>query len=108
MRAGLLRQRIRVETATQTRDAHGGITYTWKLDAIVWGMVKPIAGQEFFTSQQVNSDITHIVRIRYWSGLLLTPSQRLVHRDRNLNIKSVVNLDERRREVEVMCTEATT
>ena len=106
MRIGRLRHRLRIQSATETRTGSGGVTYTWATDAVVWAAVRPLLGREYMEARRVDAAVTHEVRIRYRSGL--TPSHRFVFDNdtsRELNIVSVLNVDERDRELVVMCRE---
>lgn len=104
MRAGQLRHRLKLQEATETRDGHGGITRDWETYTVRWGSVEPLRGRELFAAQQVNAEITHRVRLRHCGDL--TTSHRLVLGTCNLNILSILNPEERNRELEVMCKEA--
>ncbi len=53
---------------------------------------------------QVNSDLTHVLRLRHYAGL--TTSHRILLEGRALNILAVVNVGERNRELLVTCKEA--
>lgn len=106
MRIGPLRQRLRIQSLTETRTDAGGVTETWADDAIVWASVRPLTGHEYLEARRVDAVVSHEVRIRYRSGL--TPSHRFAFdndTDRVLNIISMFNVDERGRELVVMCKE---
>jgi len=109
MRAGRLRQRINVQKVTETRGAHGSVTRTWNTVASRWASVEPLRGREYMEAAQATSNVTHRVRMRFYSGLN-TKSYRFQFTnppdsERTLNIDSVLNLDERNREHECMCIE---
>jgi SPP1 family predicted phage head-tail adaptor len=106
MRAGRLRNRVQIQTATETRDAHGGTVLAWATATTHWGDVQPLTGREFFQAQQVSSDVTHKITLRYYRSVL-NPTQRLIHDGRVFNIRSVQEIDERRRTFTVMCAEVT-
>lgn len=67
--------------------------------------VVPLSGRERFTAQQVQSDVTHRVEMHYDPTLQTKPVHRLLFGSRALEIDSVVNVDERNRDVHVMCKE---
>jgi SPP1 family predicted phage head-tail adaptor len=70
MRAGLMDQRIVIESATRTRDAvYGSEVLTWTTFATVWGAVNDVNSVE-----RVNNEIRTLTRntmiqIRYLPGL---------------------------------------
>lgn len=107
MRAGKLRQRLMVDQATVTRDALGAPVYTWNKVGERWAGLEPLSGREFFSAQQLQSDVTHRVTIRYDHDL--DPMYyRFRYQGRIFNIDSVLNIDERNREMQCMCREEIT
>jgi SPP1 family predicted phage head-tail adaptor len=106
MKAGSLRHRVQIQTFSEARDADGGITPTWTTAATRWASVEPLRGNEFFNASQVKGNVTHRVVMRYYAGL--TPTDRIVHDSRNLNIVAVLNPDERNIMTEVLATEQVT
>ncbi len=101
--SGSLRHTIQIEEAVITQNEVGEPVQTWSVTATRRASVEPLQGQEKFIAQQVKADVTHRVRLRYLDGL--TPSKRIRFNGRLLNIESVLNADEKNREMEVMCTE---
>lgn len=105
MRAGRLRHRVDIEEFAQNKSTDtGAVTEAWATVATVWASVEPLKGREFIEASQVQSNLSHRVRMRYRPGV--TTSHRLVHNGRALNIVSVANLEERNIELEIMCMEA--
>lgn len=95
--AGDLDQRLQIQANTPTKDAMGGLVDSWATAATVWGQVLPKdgSGREYLRGQQVNADVTHVIRMRYYSGL--TVRHRILNEGstRTFNIVQVVNADER-------------
>lgn len=107
MRIGTLFHPIEIqEQSDGGRDRHGGdILDAWKTIGKVRAEVRPLSGREFLQAQQVDSRITHMVTIRNFKGL--TSSNRILHRNRILEIISVRNIDERRHIMVLMVMENT-
>ncbi len=106
MRAGRLRTRVEVQRiADHERDKHGGIKPSWTTIALRWASVVPLNGREYWSAQQVQSDVTHGVEMRFFEGLTSKHRLRLLHSQRVLNIKSVIDVEERHREMQLMCVE---
>ena len=103
MRAGDLRHKIIIQQVTETKDAYGAVAETWTTFVNAWASIEPLRGQEFFAARQVNADVTHRVRTRYRAGV--TPKMRIAFGDRVLEIEVVLNLGERNRELELLCSE---
>ena len=103
MRSGLLRHRVIVQEPQETRDQSGGTVSTFVEFAAVSAEISPLAGREALLAQQVNALISHRVVIRFLAGL--TTKMQLLFGERVLRIHAVRNIDERRREMELLCGE---
>lgn len=103
MRAGALRHSLTIQTATETQNDHGEVVKAWSEFAVVNGSIDPLSGREFWRSRQVQADVTHVVTIRYLPGVI--PKMRVLHGSRVLYITSVLNSDERNRELQLLCKE---
>lgn len=104
-RAGELKQRVVVEAPTVARNAQGGFSETWATAEQRYAKIEPLTGREFFEAQRVDSDVTHMITMRYYSGL--TTSHRITYGSRTFYIESVLNTDERDWKTVCMCTEST-
>lgn len=103
MQAGKLRHQVTIQQATETRNTLGEAIRTWSTVATVWASVEPLRGREFFDAEQVQSEISQRVRMRYRSGI--KPTMRLLYGSRILQIQAVIDVDERHREIHLMCRE---
>jgi SPP1 family predicted phage head-tail adaptor len=104
MRAGPLRHRIAIERVTETRDTDGSAIETWSTYATVQASIEPISGREYFAAQSTQADLTHRIVMRYLSGII--PKMRVKYRSRIFDILSVINVEERNRELQLMCRES--
>lgn len=103
--AGKLKHKVQVQSASEAADATGQLISTWSTDSIRSAFVRPVNGREFFDAAQVQSDVTHEVTMRHFTGL--TTSHRLLFRSRVLNIRSIINMDEHNEMFKIMCKEST-
>lgn len=103
MRAGELRHRVTIQQKSVTRDSFGAETVSWTDVAVVWAAIEPLQGREFFSAQQVNAEVTTRIRIRYRSGI--TPAMRVLFGSRAFDIQGIINIEERNRELHLMCKE---
>lgn len=103
MRAGRLRRRIQLQSATETRDAHGQPVKTWSTQATVWASVEPAHGREYIQARQVAQENLWRVMIRYRSDV--TSDWRIVYGAKTLEIESVINPDEDDRLLQIYCKE---
>ena len=106
LRAGSLRHRLIIQTKNSTGDGMGGVTISWSDDKTVYGAIWPLRGTERLTAQQLESEITCQVRMRYTSGV--TPEKRIQVGDTTqmLDVVSVINPYYRNRELILYCRES--
>lgn len=104
MRAGKIRHRIEVQTATETQDAYNQPTAVWATAVTLWGSIEPLSGRELLAADEVKGEVTTRVRMRYDANI--TPKARLKHGGRYWDIAAVMNREDRDAEVEVLCREA--
>ena len=105
MSIGQMRTRLYLESSTETRTSDGGVVEAWTPDTPIWARVRGLRGRELFSAQQINPQTSHKLTIRYCKGL--TSGNHLLNKDgaRIFNIQSVIDIDERHREMELLCTE---
>ena len=101
--AGELNHRIDIQSVTDTPDEQGANVQTWATVKTRWAKVEPLSGRELYNAQQVKSDVTHKICIRYYEGL--TANMRFKWGDRIFNISSLINPDSQRVEHECLCRE---
>lgn len=105
MKAGKLRHKVTIQSRTLTADSYGGQTETWATFAAgVWAAVEPLTSSEQWRAQQAQASVSHRVTIRYLAGV--EPTMRVLFGTRHLNIGSIRNIEERNKELELLCTEA--
>ena len=103
MQGGRLRHRVALQSATTAKNAVGEDTRTWATFATVWAAVEVVGGSEYQAQEALHASLTHRVRLRYRDDV--TREQRVVWRSRELEIESVEDPDDRRRELHLLCRE---
>lgn len=104
MRAGELRHPVTIESAIETpADAGEWEVAIWAVFASTRAQITPLSGTEKFQAQHLDPEVTHLVQIRFIDGI--TPEMRIVWGSRTFGIKSVLNVEERSRELEILATE---
>ncbi len=104
MRAGRLRHRIIIQESTgTTRDIYGSEIKAWTTHKQVWAEINPPRSREFFATGQTQAEVVTQVRIRYLPDI--DPRMRIKFGTRYLNINSIINPDERNKELIMMCNE---
>ena len=104
MQIGKLRHRITLQKQVNTVNDYGAAVTTWKNVATVWADVRPLSGREYFSAQQVQSEITTQIWLRHLDGI--KPSMRVKFGKRFFEIVSVLNTQERNVSLQLMCKEA--
>ena len=104
MNAGALRHRCWIKSPTHT-DAlgDGDIATTFGTVTVCWGSLEPLKGREWIESGMENSEITGKFRMRYFASI--DPTMQLYFGSRTFEIISVIDPDERHKELELMVKE---
>lgn len=106
MNAGMLNKRITIQELTAgspTQDAFGQPSESWTTFFQVWAAVEPIQGREFWAQQQIQSEVTVRIRLRYLEGV--TTKMRVSYAGKIYSILSVIDPKERHAEMQLMCSE---
>lgn len=101
--AGAINKRVIVEERQVSRSAMGEALEDWVVLGERWVSIEPLTARELFAQQQVQAQVTHRVRMRYWSSV--THTCRLRTGSRVLNIVAVRDIDDRHVELELLCVE---
>tara|TARA_Y100000114_G_scaffold139428_1_gene143403 strand:+ start:993 stop:1319 length:327 start_codon:yes stop_codon:yes gene_type:complete len=100
---GKMRHQLQLQAPTVTRDAGGGVTESYTTLNNIFGSIRPVNGQERYRQGKVQESVTHEITVRFRKDI--DTNYRIVHEDRNFNIKHIRNLDERDRFMLLICTE---
>lgn len=101
--AGKLRNAITIERETDTPNDSGGQNITWSTHKSVKAFIKPKSGTERVRGMQLESPLTHSIFIRYTADVL--PTDRINFKGRYMQIRAVINIEERNRWLELACEE---
>jgi SPP1 family predicted phage head-tail adaptor len=104
VRAGQLRHRVTLQSPVVTTNTLGEeLVTSWADEATVYASVEPLAVREYFASQQLAMETTHMVRLRGRSGI--RPKWRVLHQDRVFDVQGVRDVEERGIETQLLCRE---
>ena len=107
MRAGRLRKKIFIQNTTSTRDAYGSDVTTWEDFAQNrWASVEPLRGTEGILGRAFQNKVDTRFTIRYIAGL--KGNMRILYNQEAYDIESIINVDERNRELQILCSRITT
>jgi SPP1 family predicted phage head-tail adaptor len=104
MRAGRLRHKIAVLEEIEVLDSNSGeVLLSWIETASVYGSIEPQSGKEYIQAQATQSDALVNVVIRYIPSI--TTKHRLSCNGKQYNIRSVLDRDERGKELNLVCSQ---
>lgn len=67
--AGQLRQRVSIQTRTETSDSHRGYTESWStVRRRVSASVLPLAGRDLERARQIDPRASHEITLRFWDA----------------------------------------
>lgn len=104
MEAGQLHHRVTIEKPTIPEDEYGrGGAPTWNPLRTVYAFVRPVRAGEMIRAGQPAMETTYVVRMRF--NNLVTADCRILWEGQQLYISSVIDVDGRHVELELVCTE---
>jgi SPP1 family predicted phage head-tail adaptor len=112
MRAGQLRHRVTLQSlGTRVDDGYGGGSILPVDEVTLNASIEPLSGDELLEAGQLEAALTHRIRTRFYAGV--KPHWQIKYVDkyageRRFDINTVIDPEERHRELELMCTELVT
>lgn len=106
MQAGRLNKRIVISqlvTGSPAYDDFGQPNTTWEIVDTVWASIEPLVGREFWAQQQVQSEITVKIKMRYRDDI--STGMKAVYGGKTYRIKSIIDPQEYHKELQLMCSE---
>jgi SPP1 family predicted phage head-tail adaptor len=98
-----MRHLVQFQRATETSNNFGEPVQTWAKLSTAWCAVEPLRGNEKFAAMQVQTDIDTRIIARWHSKLsTLTTKDRVVFGSVIYDIKEVLNIDQRNKELHIM------
>lgn len=108
MRAGTLRHTVSIQQRSSTIDAVGDVSDSWTTLITARAEIRPLNARELFAAQATQSEVTHQVTVRNRSELAApktAAAYRVLFGSRVFDVQGVMNIDERNREVRMLCSE---
>ena len=112
MRAGKLRHRLQIQSrvaGSPQRSATGAAATTFSELCTVWGSLEPLSGKRLESAQATWPQAVVEVRIRYRAEVLAADTEatplRVVFGGRYYPVGKVLNIEERNRELRLLCTQ---
>lgn len=101
-RIGAMRERVTIQAEAQTPDNGGGYALSWSSVTSCWARVRPLGGREQAARGGLEAAQIYEVTIRRQAAAV-TPENRLLWGSVPLNIRSVINMDERGEYLTLSC-----
>lgn len=99
-------RKIILQSPSGTRNAIGERVTTWTNVATVWAEISPLSVRDLLAAGQMQSEVTHRVRVRYGASIAaIDSSWRVLYGTRVFVISGVRNINEAGREFELLCHE---
>ena len=106
-----LRQRVTIQSKTQTADGMGGWTEAWSAGDNVWALWQPRSGSERVRAMGLSTGVSVKAVIRFRGNADGAPyysaEDRVQYRGRTYNIKAVIDVDGMQDWLEIMLEEGT-
>ena len=104
-----LRQRIKIQSKTQTADGMGGFTEAWSAGDDVWAMWKPMSGSERVRAMGIAPTLAVKAVIRFrgdeYGAPYYSAADRVTYQNRTYNITSIADVDGMQDWLELMLAE---
>lgn len=97
MRGSKRNKRVIIQSSAETRDSYGAAIETWNTYKSVWANISPDSNNEKLLSDTIDTSSRLKITINYFDGL--THKMRILYNDRVFNIKSIINREERNRDL---------
>jgi len=103
--SGKLRHKVSVQRLNRIDAGGGSYNVEWETFASPYAWIKPLSGTESLFGMQLEDTITHDIIIRYKASRTITPENRIKFGSRLFNIRSVINVEERNRWLQIRAEE---
>ena len=103
IKVGKLRQRCTLLSPTQTKGDQGGAKNTFASYGTTWCEVRSLNAKEYIEARATLSEVTHLVRIRYRTGV--KPTHQVQQGSRTFSIEAVMPADSMNIELHLLCKE---
>lgn len=98
-----LNKRLQFQILEENQNDDGSMSYNWVDDCVLWGNIDSIKGSTDNKFGKVNTNITHLIIIRYNDDI--TVAQRIVFNNRYFYINYILNPNEANKYLEIYCEE---
>ena len=101
--AGELNKLVTIQGKTVAQDSFGEEVVTWTKIADVWASINPVSYRELLEAQQVQSEISHRIVIRYRDGI--KPYHQIIYGNSTYEILNIFNPNTANIALHLICRE---
>jgi len=101
--SGKLNTKIIIQKPVEIKNSIGEDITSWSDFSYQWANIAPLSGREYLSNNELRSSVTHRIFIRFIKGV--DSSMRIKHGSRIFDIDSIINTDERSRELVIIAEE---
>ena len=98
-----LNKKLIFEKPNINSDECGGQNIVWSLYKNIWGDIQPVSVVNNNSNYISETKITHKIVIRYFNEI--DNNMRIIYNNRIFNIKSILNIKEQNKYLEILCEE---
>lgn len=100
MSIGQMRNRIALQSMSESTDEGGGQSTSFSTASTVWARVENNSGNEVVFGDQIEARANYVFKIRYYSSL--TPKFRISYNSKLFNIEHIADEFEGRRRYQII------
>lgn len=98
---GQLKKRIKIQVLTIVDTPGGGAEEQWADELTTWAKVEPLRSNRTLQDNQIVLMDGYKITIRWADNRIMDKKRRIIYKNKNLTINSVVELDEAKRFYEI-------
>ena len=93
-------KKVTIQTRTET-NSYGEVQVTWTTFAIVWALIEPTVGREYFAARQIVDEAMFKITIRYLDGV--TAKMRISYNGDLYDIRDTGDPGSKHKYLELIC-----
>jgi len=103
MDIGSLRHKVQLQRPSITQDSVGQPTNTWTTYYTSRAKIDILKGQLLYQTAEFINKNSYQITMRFPVGILISAADRVVFNDQVYVIQSVINVEQRNRELRLLC-----
>jgi len=92
---GELRHRVQIQQESTLPDSFGQPQSSWTTVLTTWARIDAISMREMFQANQLVSQVSHVITMRYQSTVPVAPGMQIVFGPHTYKVQAINNIEER-------------